>query len=182
MTNVQSGYSITQMDEDTRLSVFPYKISTYLPESTPVTGLAYSAGIDTKLSLPVSVSGIPRGFDIFTTLEGSALRFIGSGLGNGDSATFSSDTHASIGSSNVSTVLTLKAKTRHYTETSFANAVDVPGFYIKRNQPNNDIGAVALVAPTFTLNDGDLLEICVNSTNTVSGIAVNAFAFKIKEE
>lgn len=175
-------YNQSQVDEAVRKTLTPYQFSSYLPENTPATGLSFNAGEVTKLSLDVTPSGVPYGFDIYTTPQGTALRFIGTGLGNGDSATFSSDTHASVGSANTATLMTFGACTRPYTEIDFANAVPVPGYYVKRNQPNNDTGALALVAPTFTLNDGDLLEICVTSSNSVTGVSIVAFAFKIIEQ
>ena len=175
------NYTDAQQNEINRKTLSPYMISTYLPIASPATGLSFGAGVDTKVSLAVSVIGTPNGFDIFTTPQGTALRFIGSGLGNGDSATFEVDTHASIGSANVASLMTFKAKTRPYTEALFTNAVDVPGFYVKRNQPNNDTGALAIVAPFITLNDGDLLEICINSASGVTGVSILAFSFKAKE-
>jgi len=174
-------YTQEQVDEAIRKILTPYCISTYLPIASPATGLAFSAGVDTKVSLGVIISGTPNGFDIYATPQGNALRFIGSGLGNGDVATFSIDVHASIGSANVSSLMTFKAKTRTYTEAIFTNAVDVAGFYVKRQQPNNDVGAVAIVAPLITLTDGDLLEICINSAASITGVSIPAFSFKAKE-
>lgn len=176
----QSSYSITQLDEGLRKILTPYSADLYVPILTPVTGLSFDAGVRTKLVLNSEAASLPRGFDLYTTPEGPALMFIGSGLGNGDSFVFDASGHASVGSANQATLLTISVCKRQYTE-PFTSSVDIPGFYIKRNQPNNDTGAVSIVAPKFVMNDGDLLDICVTSTATVTGVSISAFAFKIKE-
>ena len=178
-----TGYYTADVQEALRVGLTPWNVSTYLPKATPLTDLDFPAGVETKISIPVSVAdgSVPRGFDIYTTPQGTALRFIGSGLESGDEAWFVSQAHASLGSSNVATLLTLSARKRPYTEINFANSTQIGGFYIKRNQPNNDTGAVALVAPVFKLTAGDLLEISGNSTNGVTGVGISAFAFNIRE-
>ena len=124
--SVQSGYSINQIDEAIRKKLAPYQFSSYL--STPETGIVLTSSVDNKISLPVSLSGTVRGFDIYDFGGGNtALRFTGSGLGNGDTATFRIEVSASLEATSGAGHFIFKAKTRPYTETTWTNATDVTG-------------------------------------------------------
>ena len=172
-------YSQEEVDDAVRRSLNPYKIGTYLPAAE--TGIVLTAATRTKISLPVSVVGAPNGFDIYLTDQGNALRFIGSGLGNGDTAIIRMDTMASIlAATGSSTSVAFGACTRHYTEPLFTEAIDIPGYSISRKMPNNDEGAVALNAPFFELSDGDLIEICGESVQTIT-INITKFGFEAIE-
>lgn len=172
-------YNQEQVDEAVRKTLFPYKFSSYI--IAPETGLVLAAGVRTKISLDITPSEGVNGFDIFVTPQGNALRFIGSGLGNGDSILINPGAMASIVSAvGSSDNVSLGACTRPYTEALFTNAVDIPGFEIDRKQPNNDVGAVALPAPYFRVSDGDLIEICATSLSGIT-ININKFAFKAIE-
>ena len=56
------------------------------PSST--TGISWTDGVDNKIDVLVLPSVAPVGFDMYTTAQGTAVRFIGSGLGNGDTGNF----------------------------------------------------------------------------------------------
>jgi hypothetical protein len=170
------NYTDEQINEATRKELFPYKFASYI--TTPESGLVLPAGVRTKISLDITPSEGVNGFDIFVTPQGNALRFIGSGLGNGDTMLLNPGSMASLlSATGFSDSVVLGACTRPYTEPLFTNAVDIPGFSIERKQPNNDVGAIALDAPYFRVNDGDLIEICATSLTTIT-ININKFAFK----
>lgn len=176
---VQSGYSIAQVDEGIRKSITPYQFSSYL--STPETGIVLTGSVDNKVSLPVSSAGTIRGFDIYDFGGGvTALRFVGSGLGNGDSATFRVEVSASIEATIGAAHFIFKAKTRPYTETTWANATDVTGFAAHEDVANNAESIVTLVAPLVSLSDGETLEISLQPDSGTT-ININTFAFKIIE-
>lgn len=173
------NYDDEQINEALRKVLTPYKFGSYI--TTPETGIVMAAGVRVKISLAVSLSEGINGFDIFATPQGNALRFIGSGLGNGDSILVNVGSMASVVSAvGFSDSVELGACTRPYTEALFTNSVDILGFAIDRKQPNNDVGAVALNAPYFRVNDGDLIEICGTSLSNIT-IDINKFAFKAIE-
>lgn len=175
----QLNNTVAEINEANRKTLAPYKFSSYITAAE--TGIVLAAGVRTKISLTITASEGVNGFDIFVTPQGNALRFIGSGLGNGDSILINPGAMASVVSAvGASDSVSLGACTRPYTETLFTNAVDIPGFEIDRKQPNNDIGAVALPAPYFRVNDGDLIEICATSISAIT-IDINKFAFKAIE-
>lgn len=179
MSLVKLAYDYTQINEVCRKVLTPYKVSTYLGAAE--TGISLSAGVRTKIALPVTVSEGMNGFDIFTTPQGTALRFIGSGLGNGDSILIDAAAMASlVAATGFSDRVELGACKRPYTEALFTNAVDIPGFIVGRKMPNNDIGAAAIPAPYFRVNDGDLIEICATSEDSTT-IDISHFAFKALE-
>ena len=176
--SVQSGYSITQIDEAFRKTLNPYQFSSYL--TSPETGLALTGSTDNKVSLPVSLVPGINGFDIYTTPQGTALRFIGSGLGNGDVATLRIEVSSSIEATSGAADVLFKAKTRPYTETAFTNAVDITGLFVSEDIANNSEATITIVAPLISVSDGDLIEIAINPASGVT-ISINTFASKIIE-
>lgn len=175
ITRTDGVYSITQV---LNLAEQLFKIGTYI--TAPSDPIALTAGVNNKISLPVSVvtSPAPYGFDIYTTPQGTALRFIGTGLGNGDSAVLRMDTMAGLlAETGATDKIIFKAVTRPYTETDFNNAVDIPGYKISRKMPNNDLGSIALSAPYFTVTAGDLIEIAAVPDDAIT-IVIDTFGFE----
>lgn len=168
-----SAYTTAQMDESDRKALAPYKVSLYLP--TPSTGISLTGSTENKINVTVQPpTGItPNGFDQFDLGGGLyAIRFIGSGLGNGDSGTFSLSMHMSITSTTAASIMTFKAMTRPYTESTWTNATAIPGCSTLQNLPNNDAGSLSIVAPLIALSDGDLLELSLNPSAGVTGITI----------
>ena len=175
------NFTTAQLNKMARIVIEPYIYNSYLP--TPATGLTITAGQKNKIVLATSTVGVPNGFDLYVTPQGSALRFIGSGFGNGDTAVFSVKSHVSATTTNQSASINLCATIRPYTETDYQNAVQIGGYNVEQNMPNNATEALTLVAPDIVLNDGDLLELCVETDSTITeGFDLNQFSFNIREE
>lgn len=174
-----SNYTGTQVDEAIRKKLTPYQISTYL--ASPETGISLTGSTDNKVSIPVSTRGTINGFDIYD-YGGSvtALRFIGSGLGNGDSSWFRVEVSASVEATAGAASFVFKAKTRPYTETDWANTDDVTGFSVNQYVANNAESAIPVIAPLVYLEDGDTLEISIQPDSSTT-ININSFGFKIVE-
>ncbi len=167
-----------QVDEAVRKQLTPWQVSLYA--ATPTPGVALTAGVNNKLSVTVIPTAIPVGFDLFVTPQGDAIRFIGSGLGNGDSIVIDLDMHMSITATAGFAVTDFKCVTRPYTEPLFTAAVLIPGCLIQRKLANNDSGALAIVAPLVVMNDGDLLELAINPDNGIT-VTVESLAVVAKE-
>jgi hypothetical protein len=156
------------MDEADRKALAPWQVSLYLP--TSATGIALTGSTENKVAVTViPPPELPNGFDQYVTPQGPAIRFIGSGLGNGDSGAFQVTMHMSIEATTGSATTDFKCMTRPYTETLFTNATVIPGCVVSRKMANNDEGALAIVAPLVQMSDGDLLELSINPD---SGITV----------
>lgn len=166
----------------------PFKLTAYTAEAdrklfnrwqvslgspAPTTSISWSDGTDNKLLATVAPSAPPIGFDMFTTAsDGPAIRFIGSGLGNGDTANFIINAAFSIEVGTGSGQCVFKAKTRPYTETVFSNADDINYVGMSRNFPNNDLGALPITPQIITLSDGDLVEFSANPANAFSNVSL----------
>lgn len=178
----RSGHVLTQADVTSLVTIHyePWRYASYLP--TPNAQISLTVGVKNKLLLPTTTVGTVEGFDLFVTSQGSALRFIGTGLGNGDSASFKFDAGFSsqaVGGAGAD--LMYEMVTRPYTETDFQNTVSVPGIFAPRRADNAKVGAVPMVAPPIvTLNDGDLLEFNVE-TGAATDFILDAFNFEIRE-
>lgn len=176
----QSNYNTTDRDEAIKNVLTPEQVSLYI--TADATGIAIAQDVDTKIVVDVTPSILPNGFDLYVTPQGSAIRYIGSGLGNGDSGDFLILVHISVATTSGSATATIKCKTRPYTETDFANAEDCPGAFVRRKLVVNDHGAFAIVAPIETLTDGDLLELAINPdsgvTITIDSLAVTMLKVK----
>ena len=157
-----------------------YKMSAYL--ENPTIGIAINAGVDTKAAITTVFAEVPpRGFDTFITPQGIAWRFIGSGLGNGDTGMFcmsiASGLKADFGAADR---VLFNVKRRHYAEADWLNALAIPGYQISRKLPNKDLGAIALNSPCFTLSDGDLIETSLNTDSDIT-LIIDTFSVEIKQ-
>lgn len=168
-----------QADEGIRKALTPWELSLGSPVAT--TGISWSAGVDNKLIVTVAPSVLPNGFDMYTTPQGAAIRFIGSGLGNGDSSNFSINTSFSLTIGSGQGIIEFKAVTRPYTEIDFANVVPLNYVGGLRNFSNNDAGSVSLTPQIVTLNDGDLIEFTANPVNNLSNITMDWSGILVRE-
>lgn len=175
------NYTTEQLNKMSRVNIEPYIYNSYL--GTPATGLTITSGQKNKIVLATTTVGAPRGFDLYVTPQGSALRFIGSGLGNGDTAVLSIKSHISATTTNQAAELDYQVVKRHYTETNFQNAVVVDGYNVEQNMPNNATEALSFVAPDIEVSDGDLLELNIETNSTITaGFDLNQFSFNAREE
>lgn len=174
-----SEFTEAQVDYVVRKGIAPFEVS--LGSPAPTTGITWTASTDNKIVVTVVPSSLPNGFDLFTTAEGPAIRFIGSGLGNGDTARVCVITSFSISVGSGQGVCEFKAKTRPYTEALFANAVDIPYIGVSRNFPNNDVGALALAPQIIEVSDGDLIEFSANPVATFSSVSMQWSGILITE-
>lgn len=177
----RSGHQLTESELNKMATLHrePWRYSSYLPVANP--SVAITTGQLNKLLLPTTTVGVPDGFDLYTTPQGNALRFIGSGLGNGDSASFTYDSAFSSQAVGLGAELTYSAVTRPYTEVDFQAATLILGTAIKRTATNNSSAAVPVVAPPIvTLNDGDLIEFSVETAANTNFI-LNSFTFEMRE-
>lgn len=152
-----------------------------LGAAAPTTGLNWPSGVETKLEIDVAPSVAPRGFDVFMTLQGLAIRFIGSGLGNGETASFALDTAFAVDVITGVGICVFRGKTRHYTETDFAEATDIPFVGMERKFPNNDVGALPLTPQIITLSDGDLLEFSCEPDSNFSSVTMSWGSIVLRE-
>jgi len=174
-----SLYNTIDRDEAVRKSISPWEVSLGLP--TAEEALNWSAGVDNKIDIAVAPSIVPNGFDLFSSLEGDAIRFIGSGLGNGDTAIFLISGGFSIAVNSGSGICTFRLKTRPYTETVFANATNINYLVAQRNFSNNDLGNISMPPQIVTLSDGDLIEFSANPAAAFADNDITTAAIAIKE-
>lgn len=165
--------------EITRKVLAPWELS--LGSPAPTTGLNWPSGVETKLDIVVLPSVLPNGFDLFTTPQGPAIRFIGSGLGNGDTASFAFDAAFAVNVITGSGTCIFKGKTRPYTEADFANATDVAYVGMSRKFPNNDLGALPLTPQIITMSDGDLLEFSCEPDANFSSVTIDWGSIVLRE-
>lgn len=174
-----SIYNTPGRDTAVRKSIERWELSLGPPAET--TALNWSAATENKIIATVVPSITPNGFDLFTTLEGAAIRFIGSGLGNGDTGNFKVSVGFSIKVNTGSGLCVFKGKTRPYTETVFANATDLDYIGASRNFSNNDLGNITLTPQIITLSDGDLVEFSANPTSNFSDTDLQWSGITIEE-
>jgi hypothetical protein len=165
-----------QFEEAMRKTLTPWTVSLY--QATPTTGISLTATTDNKISIVVAppTGIIPNGFDLYVTPQGPATRFIGSGLGNGDTFIGKATIHMSLESTASAGNFTFKLKTRPYTETDFANATQIEGCFASADVENNLEDEYVIVAPLVKLSDGDLVELAIypdgNETIDINALAV----------
>lgn len=173
------AYTWAIMEEVARIASEPSIYNSYL--ANPQTGIVLSAGVDNKIVLSSTTLGDVRGFDLYVTPQGSALRFVGSGLGNGDVASFEIRGHAGLKTGASAASVDVKVKTRPYTEADFANAVQIPGLQVAQKLAVNATENIPIVAPeVITVNDGDLLELAINPDTGVT-LDLDQFSFTAVE-
>ena len=169
-TGGRSDYSLEQMDESRRKTLAPWQVSLYAP--APTTGISIIGSQENKVAITVipPAAVVPNGFDSYTTPQGPAIRFIGSGLGNGDSGIFSISLQSTVNATSGAVGATFKCLTRPYTETDFGNATVLEGCFIDVDIPNNTEDIYILNAPLVSLSDGDLVELSIypNVSRTIS--------------
>ncbi len=165
--------------EITRKVLTPWELS--LGSPAPSTGLNWPSSVETKLVITVVPSVLPNGFDLYTTPQGPAIRFIGSGLGNGDTANFALDAAFAVNVVTGSGTCIFRGKTRPYTEADFANAVDINYVGMSRKFPNNDLGSLPMTPQIITLSDGDLLEFSCEPDANFSSVTIEWGAIVLRE-
>lgn len=167
-----------ETDEADRVTLEGYNLSLYQPNATNTSGIVLAGGQHNKVDVFVVPEGIPVGFDLYMTPQGSSVRFIGSGLGNGDTArvevTIGISLKATLGSDAETTFYCM---TRPYTEAAFTNAVAIEGCKSVRKMPPNDLGYFAISEITLVISDGDLLEL---SGFPITGITVDIKSLSVR--
>jgi len=156
-----------------------FSAGAYIPSAS--TGEVVPAGVLTRAQIPLALttSPPPDGFDMFETLQGPALRFVGDGSGKTRvfSMAISSGLKADFGASDR---VVFSVSRRPYTQSAWDGADLIPGYAVSRKLPNKDLGAIALNSPFFTLQEGDLVEPSLLSVSGVT-LLVDTFSLTIKQ-
>ena len=153
------SYTEAQLDDAIRRTLTPWQVSLGVPLASPATGLSWTDDVDNKIGINVAPIITPMGFDLYTTAEGPATRFIGAGVGDTATGLFNISVALGIKSITGRGDVIFKIKTRHYTETNINNATLIDGCHMGRSFTSDSLGSIMIPEVNIEIANGTLIEL-----------------------
>lgn len=154
-------FTNTEVLEAIRRSKTPYQLTLYLvAEETPT---AYTAGQENKVLLAnvaPTPELLPNGFAFIGTADGDAIQFVGSGLGNGDTAIVNFTYSASVEELSGEFIMNWYLKRRTALQT-FAEGTKIASTEMDIELTKDDIVSFATGELQVRVTDGDIFDVAI---------------------